>query len=321
MNISQLLRSTEYLDHFKPSYTFTQKKFGDIYLYNKVVRVKPGSSIIEVSMMIKGATERVFTARQGSKTVAAHKVMIAIRGVEQEVLSNDALFDKIKTENKSLEEGLDKRDILYRARRGEKLLPDKTIFVNQGGGFVVVSDKISKESEIRVWCSCASYYWVFQYYNVENNVDIWGKAPDKYIPKTKKGWEAFKSGKPMRNPGRHPGMCKHLLLLLALLMDDDTISEARGITANYRANLERFNKVNRLGPKKYQELLNKYHNDRRRQNLKRQMERASEAGYAGDKGFEKNKAFIDGKWKETYNYNKNFNPNTGKFKWERKHKW
>ena len=125
----------------------------------------------------------------------------------------------------------------------------------------------------------------------------------------------------MRNPGRHPGMCKHLLLLLALLMDDDTISEARGITTNYRANLERFNKVNRLGPKKYQELLNKYNNDRRRQNLKRQMERASEVGYAGDKGFEKNRAFIDGKWKETYNYNKNFNSSTGKFKWERKHKW
>ena len=315
MNISQLLRSTEYLDHYKPSYTFTNKKFGELYLFNKVVRVKPGSSIIEVSMMIKAVTER---------HANVHKVMVALRGVDQRVVSDEALLKEI-AEEKKLEIPTDKqertnfkKDILKRVRDGEKILKDKTIFVNKDGGFVEVSDHISKESEIRVWCSCSSYYWTFQFYNVENNVDIWGKAPDKYIPKTKKGWEAFKSGKPMRNPGRHPGMCKHILLLLALLMDDDTVSEARGITRSYRANIERFKKVDRLGPKKFNELIKDYKSGKRKQNLQRQASRTMNMGYEGNKGFEKNRVFVDGEWKEKSNLRKVFDYNTGKFKWEKR---
>lgn len=317
MNISQLLRSTEYLDHYKPAYTFAQKEFGDIYLYNKVVRVKPRSSIIEVAMMIKGVTDKV-----NGQPVAAHKVMIAIQGVEQEVVTNQELVDKIREENRSIKDNkeLDSKAILKMVRDGEKVLEGRTIFVNQGGGFVIVSDKISKESEVRVWCSCSSYYWTFQYYNVENNVDIWGKVPDKYIPKTKKGWEAYKSGKPLRNPGRHPGMCKHIMLLLAILMDDDTISEARGVASSYRANFERFNTTKRLGEKRYMQLIANYKRDQRKKNLKRQLLRTMNMGYEGDKGFAKDKAFIDGKWKETYSYSKNFNPKTGTFRWERKRK-
>ena len=54
---------------------------------------------------------------------------------------------------------------------------------------LIITDKISDESEIRVWCSCSAYYWAFQYYNVDNKVDLYGSYPEKYIPKTKKGFE------------------------------------------------------------------------------------------------------------------------------------
>ena len=72
-----------------------------VYIFfNKVARVKPNSSILEVSMMIQGSTDKILPAKEAtSRSVAAHKVMIAIRGVEQEVLSADQLCRRMRLNN------------------------------------------------------------------------------------------------------------------------------------------------------------------------------------------------------------------------------
>ena len=312
MNISQLIASTERLSKrgYGAKNTFGYKQFGEIYLYNKVVRVKPSFSIIEISMMIKAVTD---------KNAKVHKVMVSIHGVEQKTYSDEDFIKELVEAKKvgSPQTEEEKQDILKKVEEGSLGLPDKTIFKNKGGGYVAVSNHISKNSEIRVWCSCSSYYWVFQFYNVENGVDIWGKAPDKYIPKTKKGWEAFKSGTPIRNPGRNPGMCKHIMLLLALLMDKETVAESRGILRNYKANFDRFKEANRLSQSDYETKVKEFTEGRKAQYKERVAARTS-PGYRGTEGWEKSDAFVDGKWVPEIKTNKIFNNHTGKFRWERR---
>ena len=312
MNISELLKSTSYVKGYNASDTFSNKKFGQIYAYNKVVRTKPNSSIIEVSMMIKGATDMLKpTKSTPARPVAAHKVMVAIRGVEHKTVSAQELVRRIRLTKSEYrdEEAFPDEDLIARAIDGEhKVFKDRTVMPQNNGTYTIVEDKISKEAQIRVWCSCSNYYWVWQYYNVENNVDIWGKAPQRYIPKTQKGWEAFTRNKPMRNPGRHPGMCKHIMLLLALLMDSDVITEARSIVQNYKLNIERFEKVNRLSKDQYDKLIKSYTSDHRKKLQQRDLSRTESAGKANLAGF----AYMVGREKQTgWNSKLKWNPNTG----------
>lgn len=312
MNISELLRSTSFVEGYNPSNTFTNKKFGKIYAYNKLVRTKPNSSIIEVSMMITGVTDMIKPAKSTvGRSVAAHKVMVAIRGVNQTVVSGDMLAEMMRATNPEYKdtEAYPNEDLIARAINPDyKPFADKTIMAQANGTYVIMEDKISKDAQIRVWCSCSSYYWVFQYYNVEHGVDIWGKAPARYIPKTKKGWEAFTKNKPMRNPGRHPGMCKHIMLLLALLMDSELVSEARSITRNYKANIERFKKVDRLNADQYNKLMKEYQSDHRRKLQQRDLNRTESAGASQLAGF----AYMVGREKQNgWNKNLKWNPNTG----------
>lgn len=305
MNISQLIQSTAQVEGYDAQNTFQNKKFGQIYLYNKVVRTKPNSSIIEVTMMIKGVTDMIKPAKENvGRSVAAHKVMVAIRGVEQKTVSADMLVDLMRSEHPEYkdEEAYPNEDLLARAISPDyKPFAGKTIMPQTNGSYVIITDQISPNNEIRVWCSCSSYYWVFQFYNVENNVDIWGKAPSRYIPKTKKGWEAFTKNKPVRNPRRYPGMCKHIMLLLALLMDSNVLSEAKGIATEYRANLERFNKVDRLSDSEYNKLIKDYTSDHRRKLQQRNMNRTEAAGYAQLAGMQRTHVG----WNKGLNWNSN----------------
>ena len=291
MNISELIKSTEYVKGYGPSNNFSHKKFGAIMFYNKTARVKPNSSILEVSMMIKGSTDKILPAKESeARSVAAHKVMVAIRGVEQQAVTAEQLCNLMRSNNPFFkdEEAYPNEELLAMAINPDnKPFEGKTIMAQTNGTYVIITDKISKDCDIRVWCSCSSYYWVFQYYNVENNVDIWGKAPARYIPKTKAGWEAFKKNQPMRNPGRHPGMCKHIMLLLALLMDAEVVSEARSLVRNYNANISRFKKVDRMSQEQYEKVMKEYASDHRRLNAKRDASRTEAAGFANLAGMQR----------------------------------
>ena len=259
MNISELLKSTQWVNReYGPAYTFGYKPFGQIYLYNKKVQTKPGFSIIEVSMMISSKTD---TVEKGN-----HKVMLTISGVKQQTMGMKRLADTIRNENPSMADKED-NELVIAALEG-KPLKDRTVMSNQNGTYTVIEDNISKDSEILVWCSCSNYYWVWQYYNVENGVDIFGQSPARYTHRTKKGAEDFAKNRPMRNPGRHPGMCKHIMLLLALLMDTNSgpdsagntgstnvLKEARSITRAFKANIKRFETKDRLTDAEFKNLM------------------------------------------------------------------
>lgn len=342
MNISELIQSTNMVQHTTiinedgekertPRYgarnTFKNKPFGAIYFYNKLVTPKADKSILEISMLIKGVTEKVMAGKSHEKKpVEAHRVMIQISGVKQVVMSAPQLADAIRDEHKELgdKEQFPDGDVIEMALTSNisngnppELLKGKTIIrrsynrtINKGtdkeevvGTFVVIDNNIDKNCQIRVWCSCSSYYWTFQYYNVQEDVDIFGKNPDKYSHKTVKGLEAFQKNRPIRNPGKHPGMCKHIMLLLAMLMDTDTISEARGVARQYKANIARFTKVEKLDDTGFKRLIGQF----KREFKKLQTSRAinSAPGYGPPKA-NKNKSSYKG-----WNRGLKWNPNKG----------
>lgn len=276
MSIAQLIESASEVTGYDPSNTFSNKKFGAIYAYNKVVKVKPRSSIMEVTMMIKAVTDRILPAKEDDfRPVAAHKVMVSIRGVEKDILTAEQLIVKMRRTYKSLEneDKYPDDDVLARALdQDKKPFKDRTVLPQADGTYALINDYVKDDSLIRVWCSCSSYYWVFQYYNVKAGVDIWGKSPSKYIHKTKIGRKDFQEKKPMRNPGNKPGICKHILLLLALLMDSNTLEGSSGVIKQYRMNIDRFDKVSRLSASEYSNLIKKYKSDHRRKLEQRKAE-------------------------------------------------
>lgn len=294
MNISELLQSTSRVKGFSAKDTFNKKKFGEIILYNKSVKTKANLSIIEVSMMIKGLSDKIKPTKESEeRSVVAHRVKIAISGVKQEVVSSEELVNRIKNieiDGKKPYADLHGNHIKSEVEHDVKFFEDKSIFKSGPTSYVIVDDHISKESKIQVWCSCSSYYWVFQYYNIQEDVNIraHNKYPREYIYKTKAGWEAFRRNKPMRNPGKHPGMCKHIMLLLAILMENETVAEARSVIKNYKANYSKFKKLDRMSPGNYKKLLDKFESDYRTKRNQRNSERTS-SGYAQSVGnFKKN---------------------------------
>lgn len=287
MNISQLLQSTQRVSHqsYGPKNTFQYKPFGEIYLYNKSVKAKSGNSIIEVSMMIKSVTDKKETN---------HKVMIAINNVKQQTVKEDTLVARIRNlrvdgvKKYEDEKAYTKEDLVILAIEGKPFVGE-TVIKNEAGTYTIIEDNVSKESEIWVWCSCSNYYWVWQYYNVENGVDIFGDAPARYVPRTEAGKNALKTNRPMRNPNRKPGMCKHIMLLLALLMDTNVdskadsnnvgnpgdtnvIKEARSITRNFKANIARFKKTQRLTGEQFKALMKSWEKERARASKERGLE-------------------------------------------------
>ena len=289
MNISQLLQSTAYVRGYGPNDTFGKKKFGEIMLYNKSVKTKANLSIIEVSMMIRAVTDTIKPTKDSKpRPVVAHKVQIAISGVKQEKVSSSELIQRIKNlevDGKKPYADLHGNHILSEVEHDTKFFEDKSIFKSTSDSYVIVDDHISKESEIQVWCSCSSYYWVFQYYNMQADVNIrvHNKYPGEYIHKTKAGWKAFKENKPMRNPGKNPGMCKHIMLLLAILMENETVSEARSVIKAYKANYSKFKKMSRMSKDSFKKLLDKFKSDNNMKKNQRNVAHTS-FGYAKSTG-------------------------------------
>lgn len=283
MTISELLKSTESVDGYSAADTFGKKQMGSILTYNKTVRVKPNVSVIEITMMIRGMTETV-SRMGGRSSVAAHKVMVAISGVRQRTITGKQLASMMRfahSEYSDTEKYSD-AELIERAINGKvKPFKNSTIFRQEGTDkYVQVQDEIDPDkAKIQVWCSCSSYYWVFQFYNIKENVNIRQKGAPVNMPpyryKTQKGFDAFKKGKPMRNPGKSPGVCKHLMLLLAMLMTSKVIGDssesAMDVADNYQLHTNRFKKDEVLSEDAYEALMRKYDRDRSKKIQERKL--------------------------------------------------
>lgn len=58
-------------------------------------------------------------------------------------------------------------------------------------------------SDVLVACTCLDFYYMFSVWN-QKDMSLFGDPPEPYIKKT---------DRPLRNPQRQPGVCKHILRL------------------------------------------------------------------------------------------------------------
>ena len=67
---------------------------------------------------------------------------------------------------------------------------------------------------VQLRCSCPDHYFMWVAWNKENKI-LLGKAPPRYVRKT--------TTYPERNPGKIPGICKHLIGLFDRLKKDKVL--------------------------------------------------------------------------------------------------
>lgn len=144
----ELLNSTYRLgERRRPSFVFSSKPFGSIFAFNKTVAYKPNNSIIEITMYITTATEL-------NKT--AHKVSVALQGVDTSEYSKENLFSIIKMQSKFNK--LTDEEILEKVYSEENIINGK--FIIQSGNnknkFLLVDKRIPLTTQVRVKCSCFS---------------------------------------------------------------------------------------------------------------------------------------------------------------------
>lgn len=269
-----------------------QKQFGTILLHNQTVTVRKYGTVIDVSMMISGVTDMIKTAN-GRKPVAYHKVTLSIKGIKQQYYSPKELVSAVRMNHReySDEKAYPDPDVIKVVLENpDKFFQGSTVFrtTNDAGkGFSVVSNKIPEDSEIQVWCSCSDYYWTWQYYNCDNDVDIYGNYPERYTPKTKKGFEATRKNQPLRNPTKKPGMCKHLMLLLATLMNTGVVQKGKsGLSKYYEANYDRFKTKKLLSKATYDKKIALWQKDQEIKVEQRKIESRA-TGYAAKKEYKR----------------------------------
>ncbi len=343
MNIKELIASTNKVKN-RDQATVFQKKFGSIYAFNKNITIVKGGSAIVINMIIGGVTDYI---KMGGKRqpVPFHKVSLALNvGKDgRKDYSPTELVEAIRARHAEYrdKEKWPNPDVLKAALESpSKFFDDATIFkTTNAEGYTVVTNNIPENSEVQVWCSCSDYYWTFQYYNINtrnkdgSSLNLYGATgyPKVYNHRSAIG---KKSKRPMRNPGRHPGMCKHLMLLLAMLMEDEIIKDPKnGLTKYYKANYEEFLKdkeKGRISQRTFENKMQQYEkgrsilNDQRNaahfmagNKIERQFRPENQDMKIINEDANGNK-FNPLTQQRTHKSSGNFNRNTGRFKWENK---
>lgn len=245
-----------------PAYVFSKKHFGGVYAYNKTVVYKPGHNIVELSIIIGAVTD---------KGKSAHRVLVALNGIESKEYSTKELVHLIKVSDARLSE-VDDGEIIQNVLKEVPFLPGKIIIQKDSNKnkFIVFSSRIPLKSEIRVSCSCSDYFFTFQWYNSEAKCNI-GQKPPKYKKYIGLNAKERRSLTPIRNPRRLPGLCKHQLLFLALLMQNGVLDISQPVLSNLNKSSSKIQILSR------QDITNVLSNLKAETELKKQEIRAQRA--------------------------------------------
>lgn len=220
MNIQQLIASSAEIysvgilergekSHYSDTYTFNHKQFGQVLQYNKTVIYKPNYSIIEIGMYITSVTE---TGKTG------HFCQVALKGVDMKPVSKNDIFKKVRERSGGKFSDYTDEQIIDYVARGGTVYNGKYVVQSRtdSNKYLVMNKRISAETEARVRCSCASFFFDIAWYNGDHNCLIGSRPPAN--PRFKMG-----DTKTIRNVHKKPGLCKHLMLLFSLLLKDDFI--------------------------------------------------------------------------------------------------
>ena len=229
MNLSELLKSTTQVgqsiqssarkDTFggnrrTASFTLNNKSFGSVLEYNTQALYRYTYDIVELSMTISSITD---------KTAGAHRVQISLGSVPLRKLDladfckefgYNHMYNYFKENNVPLIEITSAYNENHPHSAVEVAIPQ------MGHPYIIMmKSSLDLTLPVRVRCSCADYYYTFGFYNYKRRCNI-GSAPAPY--------ERVGGNKDIitiRNPRRLPGLCKHLIFFIDMLMHDSIFSK------------------------------------------------------------------------------------------------
>lgn len=226
-----------------------RKKFGNIYYNEKVVYYNEKYKILEMRIVFGSAP----SFYNSSSNDELHVVRIAFAGVEGRVFNNkQELIEYLnETENLNLTNrtklnpessklsskvsseirGLDKikglavpctSDPTRGQHFSEYCLPDGRFFYSKTG--------ITLGTKCMVSCTCASYRYTFAENNYKEKAHL-GRRPIAYRPHKLHKNSKIKATGPKLNKTGQPGLCKHLMMFVNLLLAGELLKGALDIKA------------------------------------------------------------------------------------------
>ena len=228
MDILSLYKSTVnmgYLEsHFRgelgdnrreASYALVHKDFGTIYLNS--MSTMPSASMLDIIIYMGVATDKGKTS---------HRVAISLKNDKFQELTETELVNLIKSRNPA-DVDKTKDDMILKLLNDSSYQPieGSTIIRKNSTDrkFSIIPNRIPVDTEIKIRCTCSDYFFCWSWYNADHKCLI-GTRPPAYK-------KATNSKRTSKNPHKLPGMCKHTLLLIAILMQGGLLENMTDISA------------------------------------------------------------------------------------------
>lgn len=214
MNLRDLISSTRQVktNIWKPEKDFRSRDFGQIIDFDVKGRYNAHFKTLTVTMFIQSKTqhERSISSGLGDSVISTHTAAITFKNIVQHVVDIKEKVEEYnaRTTGKPIESV---QDIIDKMQEAE---PD-LVPIEITDDYIIFRTRITFDTECRVKCTCAHFYYTFAYYCAQVGAYI-GDAVAPYKSRRKlQGKTKF------RNQNGVPGLCKHLQLLISHIMKAD----------------------------------------------------------------------------------------------------
>lgn len=214
MNLRELISFTRQVktNMWNPNKDFRSREFGSIIDFDIQGRYNARFKTLTVTLFIKSKTqgERSISSGLGDSVISTHTAAITFKNIMEYTIN---IKEKVEEYNaRGTGEPINSvQDIITKMQESQ---PD-LVPIEITDDYITFRTKITYDTECRVKCTCAHFYYTFAYYCAQVGAYI-GDAVAPYKAKRKlKGKHKF------RNQNGVPGLCKHLQLLISHIMKTD----------------------------------------------------------------------------------------------------
>lgn len=217
MNLRQLISSTRSVktNMWDPHKDFRSREFGQIISCDVKGNYNPRFKTLTVTLYIKSRTQnqRKISAGLGDSVITTHTAAITFKNIVEHVVDVQEKVAEYNSLNPA-KPITSIQDIISKMQESE---PD-LVPVEITPDYIVFRTRVDFSTECRVKCTCAHFYYTFALYCAQCGAYI-GDNVASY--KTMNNVKDRRNKPRYRNSNKVPGLCKHLQLLIQLILKTD----------------------------------------------------------------------------------------------------
>ena len=183
MNLRELISSTRQVksNMWNPNKDFRSREFGSIIDFNLRGRYNPRFKTLTVTMYIKAKTQgqRDISEGLGDTVISTHTAAITFKNIVEHVVDIQEMTQRYN-ETTTGEKIETVQDIINKMKESEPDLVPVEITDDQ----IIFRTKIDFNTQCRVKCTCAHFYYTFAYYCAQADAYI-GDAVAPYRARRK----------------------------------------------------------------------------------------------------------------------------------------